>query len=130
MTPLRLSSRGRLVLPSALLAVTCLVFSTAAMAMEKKHNTRKGQRVKTNCDIQSGPCHGEVAGYAVRLEVLPRPVKAMADLTFKVAFHKALPAGTAPVIDLSMPAMDMGQNRVTLELADQNTYAGKGVIVR
>ena len=124
MTPLRLFPWGRLFLPFALLAMTGLVFSTAAMAM------KKSQRVKTNCDIQSGPCHGELSGYAVRLEVLPRPVKAMEDLTFTVVFHKALPAGTAPYIDLNMPAMDMGQNRVTLELADQNTYTGKGVIVR
>jgi hypothetical protein len=36
----------------------------------------------------------------------------------------------APYIDLGMPAMKMGPNRVEMEKQGENTWTGKGVIVR
>ena len=114
-----------------LLALAGLVFISGAAAMDKKHHAGKGKHVKTNCNIQSGPCTLHMAGdYSVRLEVLPRPVKAMENLTFAVSFSKPLTDGAVPHIDLNMPAMDMGKNQVALTMTEDGGYTGSGVIVR
>ena len=83
-----------------------------------------------NCSIQDGPCIQEVNGHKVTLEVLPRPVKAMHDLIFKVTIDGDVALSKPPHIDLNMPAMDMGLNRVTLKSNEKNIYEGSGVIVR
>lgn len=82
-----------------------------------------------NCDIQKGPCSLELSGAVMTLEITPRPVKAMEDLTFRVTLPEA-PKGDAPFIDLGMPGMNMGKNRVSLGKTENGTYEGKGVIVR
>jgi hypothetical protein len=65
----------------------------------------------------------------VSLDISPKPVKAMQDLTFSVTF-----AGdnsvVDPYIDLGMVGMNMGRNRVILEPAGESVFQGKGVIVR
>ena len=66
----------------------------------------------------------------VTLEILPRPVRAMQELTFRVAVTGPTDDLEAPYIDLNMPAMDMGKNRVTLEYLGQGVFRGRGVIVR
>jgi hypothetical protein len=63
------------------------------------------------------------------LEITPRPVKAMQDLVFTVSIS-GNPPSKAPYIDLGMPGMKMGPNRVLLKRTDQGFYKGKGVIVR
>ena len=84
---------------------------------------------RINCDIQSRPCTRDVAGCKVTLDIGPRPVKAMEDLAFTVNIEGKKPEA-APYIDLGMPGMNMGKNRVELTAAGQGTYEGKGVIVR
>jgi hypothetical protein len=65
------------------------------------------------------------------LAVTPRPVKAMQDLLFQVSITGNLTARTQlPYIDLGMPGMNMGPNRVQLKPAGNGTYKGQGVIVR
>ena len=65
------------------------------------------------------------------LAVTPRPVKAMQDLLFQVTFSAKLPPNTMlPYIDLGMPGMKMGPNRVQLKSAGNDTYEGRGVIVK
>ena len=85
--------------------------------------------VKVDCDIQSGGCQKQINARAVHLEILPKPVKAMKDLTFqvKISGDSLL---KAPFIDLGMPGMKMGPNRVILKKKDATTYEGQGVIVR
>jgi hypothetical protein len=63
------------------------------------------------------------------LDILPKPVKAMRDLTFVLHLTGKKPDAN-PYIDLDMPAMHMGRNRVRLEPAAKDGYRGKGVIVR
>lgn len=82
-----------------------------------------------NCDIQRGPCTQELAGMAVTLDILPRPVKAMKDLKFRVTVSGGEPVRAAS-IDLGMPGMDMGPNRVELRPVKDHVYEGEGVIVR
>ena len=73
-----------------------------------------------DCNADSGPC----AKGAVTFGITPRPVAAMRELTFTVN------APAADMVDLSMPGMDMGVNRVPLLKAAMDQYQGRGVIVR
>ena len=86
-----------------------------------------------NCDLHRGVCTQNLSsGSTVTLAVTPRPVKAMQDLLFQVTFSAKLPPNTnkLPYIDLGMPGMKMGPNRVHLKSAGNNTYEGRGVIVK
>ena len=82
-----------------------------------------------NCDAHEGQCVLPMGRETVTLEINPRPVTAMKDSIFIVTFStKSLEK--APYIDLGMPAMKMGPNRVQLKPAADGSYHGKGVIVR
>ena len=84
-----------------------------------------------NCDLHQGACTRALADINVTLEVTPRPVKAMQDLSFKISLTGNLPSGTKPpYIDLGMPGMKMGPNRVHLKSTGNDTYEGRGVIVK
>lgn len=63
------------------------------------------------------------------LDIGPRPVTAMENLKFTVTFSGSQPVA-APHIDLGMPGMKMGKNRVALTRTGQGGYEGEGVIVR
>jgi hypothetical protein len=84
-----------------------------------------------NCNLHQGACTQNLAGSTVTLAVAPRPVKAMQDLLFQVTFTGKLPSNAQlPYIDLGMPGMNMGPNRVKLKSVGNDTYEGQGVIVR
>jgi len=84
-----------------------------------------------NCDLHQGACTQNLSGSTITLAVTPRPVKAMQDLLFQVTFSAKLPPNTKlPYIDLGMPGMKMGPNRVQLKSAGNDTYEGRGVIVK
>jgi hypothetical protein len=85
--------------------------------------------VNVDCDIQSGGCRKQINGRTVDLHIFPKPVKAMKDLTFQVKISGDS-LSEAPFIDLSMPGMKMGPNRVILKKNGAATYEGQGVIVR
>ena len=108
---------------ATLLLILVSAISGESMAADKRHS-------QINCLIQDGPCIQEVAGRKVTLEVLPRPVRAMQDLIFKITIDGNHILSQPPHIDLNMPAMDMGRNRVSLKLNDNGAYEGTGVIVR
>ena len=82
-----------------------------------------------NCDAHKGVCSQSSGDLTVSFEITPRPVKAMQDLVFTVSIEGASPA-KPPHIDLGMPAMKMGPNRVMLKKTGPGTYEGAGVIVR
>lgn len=84
-----------------------------------------------NCNLHQDACTQILGEVEVTLEVTPKPVKAMRDLSFKVTLTGKLPTvPEAPYIDLGMPGMDMGPNRVQLQSAGNAVYEGRGVIVR
>ena len=84
-----------------------------------------------NCNLHTGPCTQLLSEQTVILEVSPRPVKAMQDLAFKVKLNEKLSPNTRPpYIDLGMPGMNMGPNRVQLKFTGNATYEGRGVIVK
>jgi hypothetical protein len=68
-------------------------------------------------------------GRTVALDITPRPVKAMKELTFQVRVSGEEP-DAPPWIDLGMPGMEMGPNRVEMKQKEKGLYEGKGVIVR
>ena len=109
--------------PIALLLLLVFAVSGESIAAGKGHSP-------INCSIQDGPCVREMAGHKVTLEVLPRPVIAMQDLIFKVTIDGDITLSKPPFIELNMPAMNMGRNRVSLKLNDKDVYQGSGVIVR
>jgi hypothetical protein len=113
-------------LVSFLLGMLVLWLSTPPpiSAAEKNEN-------KTNCDLHHGICTKSLSGCTVTLEINPKPVKAMADLLFRVTLSGNLPADTPPpYIDLGMPGMNMGPNRVMLKSVGPGAYEGRGIIVR
>ena len=85
--------------------------------------------VNLDCDIQSGGCRKQINGRTVDLNIFPKPVKAMKDLTFQVKISGD-PLSKPPFIDLGMPGMKMGPNQVILKRNDAAIYEGQGVIVR
>ena len=63
------------------------------------------------------------------LDILPKPVMAMKDLKFQVTLSGEKKTAI-PYIDLGMPGMNMGPNRVELRRIKDNVFEGQGVIVR
>lgn len=82
-----------------------------------------------NCQAHDGKCSLPIGEETVTLEITPRPVTAMQNSTFTITLTGTSPE-KAPYIDLGMPAMKMGPNRVYLKPAGNGAYKGKGVIVR
>lgn len=115
---MRLSSIGR----PPVLAV--MLFLAAACMRE--------EAARPDCLIDAGPCSRAVGTMEVTLDVSPRPVRAMRDLQFTVRLRRdGLPVEKAGVeVDLTMPGMRMGENRVLLRHGGEGRYQGRGVIVR
>ncbi len=63
------------------------------------------------------------------MDIDPKPVRAMEDLTFRVTLAGIQPEDL-PYIDLGMPKMKMGPNRVRLKPGEGGGYTGNGIIVR
>lgn len=85
-----------------------------------------------NCDIHKGSCKKNLTtDCSITLEVDPKPVKAMADLQFTITLSGTFTAEVnAAYIDLGMPGMQMGPNRVMLQSVRPGVYEGHGIIVR
>jgi hypothetical protein len=113
----------------------CLLFALTAAVFIPGHVqiASAGEKYEelVNCDPNRGPCSQSVSGRSIMLDITPKPVKAMQDLTFELTVSKALPADQpAPFIDLGMPGMEMGPNQVKLQAVGPDLYRGQGVIVR
>ena len=82
-----------------------------------------------DCSIHATSCTKPVGDRMVELDIHPKPVTAMQDLTFRVSVTGGAIA-QIPYIDLGMPGMHMGPNHVELKQSAAMTYEGQGVIVR
>ena len=117
----RLSSRGF----GIILAVPCgLILWALAL-----YSPAYASGSKINCDPHIGTCTQTIGDVAVTMEISPKPVKAMEDLLFNVTLSGPESASAAH-IDLGMPAMKMGPNRVMLKSTGPGKFEGRGVIVR
>ncbi|MBI2353684.1 MAG: hypothetical protein HYV06_01430 [Deltaproteobacteria bacterium] len=79
------------------------------------------------CDIDGGPCAKTVGGAYVILDIEPKPVKAMKELTFTVTL-KGMKEYEGLRLKLQMPGMFMGNNEVRLARSAGGRYTGKGVV--
>ncbi|NTU41837.1 MAG: hypothetical protein HGA78_02040 [Nitrospirales bacterium] len=79
-----------------------------------------------DCEIGNGACMKEVKGKQVILDIRPKPVEAMKDLTFRVETESGADEIHA---DLTMPGMYMGENRLRLKKMDGG-YEARGVLPR
>jgi hypothetical protein len=84
---------------------------------------------QVNCNVHHGPCLQKLQGTEVLLDINPKPVKAMVDLMFTVTLN-GNQGSSEPFIDLDMPGMKMGPNRVFLKSQGKGIYSGIGTIVR
>jgi len=88
----------------------------------------------TPCDIDAGPCTTviEETGVLVTLDISPRPVQSMAALDFTVTIEgrKVPLPGEDIFVDLTMPGMFMGENKVRLRTTGDGRWRGEGTIVR
>jgi hypothetical protein len=82
-----------------------------------------------NCDIHHGTCTQKLQGTDIILDISPKPVKAMTDLKFTIT-RTGNQGASEPFIDLGMPGMKMGPNRVLLKSSGKGVYSGTGIIVR
>ena len=119
------SSNRKLILSIALIFCTVVIggFQRSAIGEEKANESNK------KCNIHKTSCTKTLSDYRVTLDIKPKPVKAMADLTFTVTLSGEEPT-VNPYIDLSMPGMKMGPNHVRLKSEGNGMYRGEGIIVR
>lgn len=80
--------------------------------------------------IHSGPCTKQAGDRQVTLDISPKPVRHMQELTFKVTMAPAEGLPSSLILDLSMPGMMMGKNQVTLKRQSNGAWEGKGIIVK
>jgi len=115
---------GRLrILFLGMVLISMAIYGVPAQGAEKDPS------VRVNCDIQHTSCTQELSDTQVVLDITPKPVKAMADLTFRITLTGKQPEA-APYIDLGMPGMKMGPNRVPLKALGNGVHEGTGIIVR
>ncbi len=81
-------------------------------------------------NMHEGACTIKAGNHTITLNIEPKPVKAMKELTFSLT---VIPCDKLPdklMLDLSMPGMQMGKNQVPLVKKGTSFYEGKGFIVR
>jgi hypothetical protein len=100
-----------------------IIYGVPVQAAQNDHSAM------VNCDIQHSSCTQELSDTKVVLDISPKPVKAMTDLKFRIILTGKQPK--APLyIDLGMPGMKMGPNRVPLKSVGNGVHEGTGIIVR
>jgi hypothetical protein len=82
-----------------------------------------------NCDVHTGTCTQKLHETNIILDISPKPIKAMTDLNFTITITGEQSISD-PFIDLGMPGMKMGPNRVLLKSMGNGVYSGTGIIVR
>jgi hypothetical protein len=103
-----------------LLFITIILPVTAQAADHSK---------KINCDAHKGACTQKLQETNIILDISPKPVKAMTDLNFTITMT-GKQSKSDPFIDLGMPGMKMGPNRVLLKSNGNGVFYGTGIIVR
>jgi hypothetical protein len=104
----------------------------AALALPLLAACTEDREPAPDCLIDAGPCSKTVEDITVTLDLVPKPVRAMRELEFSVLLAKdgEPVVGSSVAVDLTMPGMDMGENRIRLAPRPGGRFAGKGVIVR
>lgn len=85
------------------------------------------ERLSPDCDIDRGACAKKTAGGEVIFSIIPKPVRAMEELAFRLVVRPD-PRTAVLILGLGMPGMYMGENQLLLKKNPDGTYTGKGVI--
>ena len=80
--------------------------------------------------IHKKACTITAGSHTVTLNIEPKPVSAMKELTFMVTVAPCDKLPATLLLNLSMPGMEMGKNQVTLVKKSACLYEGKGIMVR
>jgi hypothetical protein len=80
--------------------------------------------------IHEKACTVTAGQRTLTLNIDPKPVRHMKELTFSVTVTPCDRLPETLLLDLSMPGMEMGKNQVTLVRKSACIYEGKGIIVR
>ncbi len=112
-----------------LLAVSIRVAVTADEGLVDDRYFERGARYFADAgNVHAGPVAGTGGGVTVRLDISPKPVRAMRPLEFTAASDAA---GEGPGrIELAMPGMAMPPNRIPLAKGPDGAFRGTGTIVR
>jgi len=91
-----------------------------------------GTEPAADCDPHTGSCTKQAGAYTVTLDINPKPVQHMKELTFdiSIAGDSAVVLPDTILLDLSMPGMEMGKNQVELGKTGEGYYSGTGIIVK
>jgi hypothetical protein len=114
------------------LGKTTLVFMLPLIILFSAHPVlakSPGPQEFEKCDVHNAACTATLPESKITLDITPKPVKAMKDLIFRLEVSGKQP-DALPYINLGMPGMKMGPNRVILETEKEGVYKGRGVIVR
>lgn len=82
-----------------------------------------------NCEPDAGACTRTISGTKIQLEIEPKPIKVMEILIFRLTIADQ-PPEKIPSIELGMPGMNMGPNKVLMRAIQKDVFIGKGVIVK
>ena len=101
-------------LPPAVVLLAALATTFPWGCAPERTPEDRGDTPPVLCDIDAGPCRARAGEVTVILDISPRPVRTMTDLTFHVTASAAgLPVTDAAVaVELTMPGMVMGENRI------------------
>jgi hypothetical protein len=104
-----------------IIAMTVLVASKVREETVVEHPYEEGlkhtERRPPACDLGQGPCTAPLEGGGeVTLEIGPRPIATMRELAVRATVRETPHAGAISVA-FSMPGMEMGTNRIVLDLA-------------
>jgi hypothetical protein len=132
------------------IGATVLVASKVREETVVEHPYEEGlkhtERQPAACDLGAGPCTAPLEGGGeVTLEIGPRPIRTMTELTVRATWREPPPRVIRPelrmqsqvdlletTVAFSMPGMEMGTNRVVLHpvLETEDALEGKAVLVR
>lgn len=105
------------------------LFALNVLGVEHDHSS-SGAELTADCAINKGPCSKTIAADKIQIEfdINPKPVKSMNDLLFTVVVKgEKGPVSDAVVsVDLTMPGMFMGVNRLLLKHVKNGRYEGRG----
>jgi hypothetical protein len=83
-----------------------------------------------DCDIQKGSCTKPAGLGTITIDIEPKPVRAMKELSFSIKVQPNTSLPDTLMLDLGMPDMQMGKNQIALTKKSDCTFQGKGIIVK
>ena len=102
------------------------------LTLEKWIHVGGGVGEGPHCDPGRTACRAEAGGLAIVLELAPQPPRPLAELHATVRLTRGgAPADDATVaVEITMPGMYMGENRIVLHRDGDGHYAGTGALLR